>query len=100
MSQDIIEPTALGGIEETLSSLLVRFGWDELERADASSDAPVLFLGHAVPACLVHQDLMRIRNCLDLLLDGIDNTGPVVNRPGELVPIPLPYREIRAGLCD
>ena len=53
---------------------------------------------HIVPASLVHQDLMRIRNCVDLLLDDIDNTEPVVDRPGEFVPLSLPYEEIRAAL--
>ena len=38
------------------------------------------FLGRTVPAYLVHQDLKRIRNCLDLMLDDIANTAPVVNQ--------------------
>ena len=56
------------------------------------------FLGHIFPACLVHRDLLRIRNCVDLLLDDIDNTEPVVDRPGEFVPISLSYEEIRTAL--
>jgi len=72
---------------------------DDKQRADAyTADDPVRFLGHIVPAGLVHQDLMRIRNCVDLLLDDIDNTEPVVDRPGEFVPLSLPYEEIRAAL--
>ncbi len=72
---------------------------DDKARADAyASDSPVMFLGHVAPACLVHRDLLRIRNCVDLLLDDIDNTEPVVDRPGEFVPVSLPYREIRAEL--
>ena len=72
---------------------------DDKQRADAyASNDPVTFLGHVVPACLVHQDLMRIRNCVDLLLDDIDCTEPVVDRPGEFVPLSLPYGEIRTAL--
>ena len=72
---------------------------DDKKRADIyASDAPVTFLGHIFPACLVHRDLLRIRNCVDLLLDDIDNTEPVVDRPGEFVPISLPYEEIRTAL--
>ncbi len=41
---------------------------------------------------------MRIRNCVDLLLDDIDRTEPVVDRPGQFVPLALPYEEIRAEL--
>lgn len=62
-----------------------------------ASDAPVKFLGRYVPACLVHRDLQqRIRNGVDLLLDDLDNTEPVVSRPGEFVP--LPYEEVQAAL--
>ena len=72
---------------------------DDKRRADAyTSDDPAVFLGHVVPAGLVHKDLMRIRNCEDLLLDDIDRTEPVVDRPGEFVPLSLPYEEIRAAL--
>lgn len=72
---------------------------DDKQRADAyASNDPATFLGHVVPACLVHQDLMRIRNCVDLLLDDIDCTEPVVDRPGEFVPLSLPYGEIRTAL--
>jgi len=72
---------------------------DDKRRADAyTSDEPVPFFGHQVPACLVHRDLMRIRNCVDLLLDDTDRTEPVVDRPGEFVPLSLPYEEIRAAL--
>ena len=74
---------------------------DDNERADVyASDAPLTFLGRVAPACLVHQDLGRIRNCIDLLLDGIDNTEPLVDRPGEFVPASLPYKEIRRTLVD
>ncbi len=72
---------------------------DDKQRADAyTSDDPLPFLGHLAPACLVHKDLMRIRNCVDLLLDDIDRTEPVVDRPGEFVRLSLPYEEIRAEL--
>ena len=72
---------------------------DDKQRADAyTSDAPTMFLRHMVPASLVHQDLMRIRNCVDLLLDDIDRTEPVVDRPGEFVPLSVPYGELRAAL--
>ena len=72
---------------------------DDQKRADIyAADDPVAFLGHVFPACLVHRDLARIRNCLDLLLDDIDNTGPITDRPGEFVPISRPYQEIRAEL--
>ena len=72
---------------------------DDKKRADIyASDAPVTFLGHIFPACLIHRDLLRIRNCVDLLLDDIDNTEPAVDRPGEFVPISLPYEEIRTAL--
>ncbi|MDE6591225.1 MAG: hypothetical protein K2K53_12965, partial [Oscillospiraceae bacterium] len=72
---------------------------DDQKRADIyAADDPVAFLGHVFPACLVHRDLLRIRNCVDLLLDDIDNTGPITDRPGEFVPISRPYQEIRAEL--
>jgi len=72
---------------------------DDKRRADAyTSDPPVSFLGHLASASLVHRDLLRIRNCVDLLLDDIDNTDPVVDRPGEFVRLSLPYAEIRAKL--
>ena len=38
------------------------------------------FLGIPAPEELLHRDLKRIRNCVDLLLDDIDYTGPVVER--------------------
>lgn len=72
---------------------------DDKRLAEAyASDAPLTFLGHIAPACLVHRDLLRIRNCVDLLLDDIDNTDPVTDRPGEFVPIALPYEEVRGEL--
>lgn len=72
---------------------------DDRGRADYYASAPpVLFQGKAWPACLVHQDLRRIRNCLDLLLDDIACTGPVVDRPGEFVPAEGPYVRNRAEL--
>lgn len=39
-----------------------------------------MFLGSPVPAKLLHRDLKCIRNCVDLLLDDIDYTDPVVER--------------------
>lgn len=61
-----------------------------------------VFLGRTVPAYLVHGDLQRIRNCLDLMLDGISDCAPVVNQfaqfAGESPVKPRPYAEIRREL--
>ena len=61
------------------------------------------FLGRSVPSYLVHRDLERIRNCLDLMLDDIANCGPVVNQFGEFAagdPVkPRPYEELRRELA-
>lgn len=60
------------------------------------------FLGRTVPAYLVHGDLKRIRNGLDLLLDDMDNTAPVTNQFAEFAsesPVKArPYEDIRAEL--
>lgn len=60
------------------------------------------FLGRTVPAYLVHQDLERIRNCLDLMLDDIADCAPVVNQFAEFAAEapanPRPYEEIRREL--
>lgn len=39
-----------------------------------------LFLGESVPTAYLHRDLRDIRNCVDLLLDDIDCTEPVIER--------------------
>ena len=62
------------------------------------ADEPQRFLGHALPAGLVHGDLKRLRNGVDLLLDDIDNTEPVLSQPGQFAPVNMPYAEIRAAL--
>lgn len=56
------------------------------------------FLGQTVPAELVHHDLKRIRNCIDLLLEDMDNTDSVTERVGEFAPVGRPYELIRAEL--
>lgn len=56
------------------------------------------FLGQAVPMELVHHELNRIRNCVDLLLDDITCTDPVTERPGEFARAKRPYQAIRAEL--
>lgn len=62
------------------------------------------FLGRTVPAYLVHQDLDRIRNCLDLMLDDIADCAPVVNQFAEFAAEspanPRPYEEIRRELVQ
>ncbi len=63
-----------------------------------ASDEPRRFMGRALPACLVHEDLKRLRNGVDLLLDDIDNTGPVLGQPGQFAEVRVPYEELRAAL--
>ncbi|MCI9462055.1 MAG: hypothetical protein HFF93_09785 [Oscillibacter sp.] len=63
-----------------------------------ASDEPRRFMGRALPACLVHEDLKRLRNGVDLLLDDIDNTGPVLDQPGQFAEVRVPYEELRAAL--
>ncbi len=70
--------------------------WDDKRRADfctADVDACLngtgseeTFKGRAVPSYLVHYDLNRIRNTLDLMLDDIADPSPVTDRPGEFAP--------------
>lgn len=55
-------------------------------------------MGRVLPACLVHEDLKRLRNGVDLLLDDIDNTGPVLGQPGQFAEVRMPYEELRAAL--
>lgn len=74
---------------------------DDKEQAKFyASDAPRMFLGHVYPACLVHQDLRRIRNCLDLIMDDMTCAEFVTSRPGEFVPIDTPYIQIRNAFVD
>ncbi len=63
-----------------------------------ASDEPRCFMGRALPACLVHEDLKRLRNGIDLLLDDIDNTEPVLCQPGQFAELHTDYEELRAAL--
>ena len=65
-----------------------------------ASDTPRIFLGRVYPACLVHQDLVRIRNCLDWILEDIACAELVTDRPGEFVAADCPYHQIRKELLD
>ena len=56
------------------------------------------FGGRLVPVRLIHRDLKRIRNCVDLILDEIDNTDPVTERAGEFETAKEPYEAVRAEL--
>ena len=56
------------------------------------------FLGRAVPAKLVHHELFDIRNCVDLILDDLGNTDPVIDRPNKFVTATEPYKTIRLNL--
>ena len=78
---------------------------DDRERAEyytseTKEQGSAVFLGRTVPAQAVHCELKRIRNCVDLILDDVSNTGPVTGRPGEFVPVGQPYRAVRAGLAE
>lgn len=66
-----------------------------LPGADDGTDT---FLGQPVPARLVHHDLKGIRNCVDLLLDDMDNTNPVTERPEEFETVQEPYEAVRRKL--
>ena len=61
-----------------------------------ASDEPRWFMGRALPACLVHEDPKRLRNGIDLLLDDIDSTEPVLSQPGQFAEVP--YEELRTAL--
>ncbi len=63
-----------------------------------AADEPRWFMGHALPACLVHEDPKRLRNGIDLLLDDIDNTEPVLRQPGQFAQVCAPYEELRSEL--
>ena len=65
-----------------------------------ASDTPRIFLGRVYPACLVHQDLGRIRSCLDWILEDIACAELVTDRPGEFVAADCPYHQIRKELLD
>ena len=74
---------------------------DDRERAVFyASDAPRVFSGRMYPACLVHQDLNRIRNCLDLILDDMTCAELVTGQPGEFVPADRPYIRVREELMS
>ena len=63
-----------------------------------ASEEPRWFMGRALPACIVHEDPKRLRNGIDLLLDDVDNTEPVLSRPGQFAEVRMPYEELRAAL--
>ena len=58
--------------------------WLEDERVyfSRSSEKPgtELFCGQEVPAVWIHRDLRGVRDCVDLLLDDLDCTEPVIER--------------------
>lgn len=66
--------------------------------AEVEKRGLVTFLGRTVPAQAVHHELLRIRNCVDLLLDDITYTDPVTERPGEFASIGRSYEAVRAEL--
>ncbi len=57
------------------------------------------FLGHTVPAYLVHPNPCRIRNCLDLILDNLEDLPSITEQPDQFAlerPVnPRPYDQIR-----
>lgn len=67
----------------------------EAECSDAEEET---FLGRLVPGTLVHKDLQTVRNCVDLLLDDIDCTGPVIRRYFLRVADRPAYGEVRSLL--
>ena len=78
---------------------------DDKERAEyytseAKEQGTAIFLGQTVPAQAVHQELPRIRNCVDLILDDMNNTNLVTERAGEFVPVGQPYRAVPAELIE
>ena len=64
------------------------------------ADEPQWFMGHALPTCLVHEDPKRMRNGIDLLLDDINNTEPVLRQPGQFAQVHVPYEELRSKLVQ
>ena len=62
------------------------------------ADEPRRFMGRALPGCLVHEEPRRLRNGIDLLLDDIDNTEPVLRQPGQFAQVHVPYEELRSEL--
>ena len=67
----------------------------EVAGEDGGTDT---FLGRPVPARLVHHDLKGIRNCVDLILDDMDNTDPVTERPEVFETVKEPYKTVRLEL--
>ena len=63
-----------------------------------AADEPRRFMGRALPGCLVHEEPRRLRNGIDLLLDDIDNTEPVLRQPGQFAQVHVPYEELRSEL--
>lgn len=74
--------------------------WAQYEIAGrpGDNDGMDTFLDQPVPARLVHHDLKNIRNCVDLILDDLDNTDPVTERPEEFETIQEPYEAVRRKL--
>ena len=70
----------------------------EYYTAEAKEQGTAIFLGRMVPAQAVHHELLRIRNCVDLILDDMSNTDPVTERPGEFVPVGRPYQAVHVEL--
>ena len=64
------------------------------------ADDPRRFMGRVLPGCLVHEEPRRLRNGIDLLLDDIDNTEPVLRQPGQFAQVCAPYEELRAKLVQ
>ena len=99
-------PTPEGGMEQRHIVLLQDNGqfmmvWlqDAQKRASLyTADSPRTFQGRVYPACPVHLDLKRIRNCLDLMLDDMSCVELVTDRPGEFIPVDSPYEQIRTAL--
>lgn len=62
------------------------------------------FLGRTTPAYLIHSDLMKIRNCMDLMFANIAAPSAVTRRFGDFAgenPVkPRSYEEIRAALVS
>ena len=72
----------------------------EYYTAETKEQESAVFLGRTVPAQAVHRELLRIRNCVDLILDDMNNTAPVTERPGEFEPVGQPYQAVHAELIE
>ena len=70
----------------------------DIARRSGDNDGMDTFLGQPVPARLVHHGLKGIRNCVDLLLDDMENTDSVTERPKEFETVQEPYEAVRRKL--